>query len=117
MPPSPPGRADRSDRTPPRRIGGGRLAGLFALLLLGAAAFLLLLDVVYNQDDPVAPWFTDQMSETVATSILVAVMAVALIGEVALLLPRRAAPEPWSPGVTCLECGAWVDRPTPQGTC
>ncbi|HUR24876.1 MAG TPA: hypothetical protein VM327_02550 [Candidatus Thermoplasmatota archaeon] len=108
--------SDNPDRTP-RRITGGRLAGVLALALLGAAAFLLLLDVIYDQDDPRAPWFTGQLSQTAAATLLACAMGLLLVGEIAILLPRRDAQAPWSPGTTCLECGTWVERPTADGPC
>lgn len=101
--------AEARPATDARPFGGGRLAGLLGLTVLGAAAFLLLLDVVYRQDDPVMPVFTDNLSETVAASILVGTLAVALVAAVALLLPRRKQPDPWAPGVTCRTCGSWVE--------
>ena len=76
---------------------------------------MLLLDVVYRQDDPVVPFFTGNLSETVAASILVATLAVALVAAVALLLPRRDQPATWSPGMACQTCGTWVDDA--QGPC
>lgn len=111
MPASPP------RRTPPRRIGGGRLAAVLALALLGVMAFLLLLDTVLRRDDPVAPWFTERMPQTVAVSVIAGAMALALVGQVALLLPPARAPAQGSPGVACRACGAWIERPMPDSPC
>lgn len=105
-------------RTPPRRTGGGRLTAVLALALLGAVAFLLLVDAVLRQDDPVAPWFTGRMSQTVAASVLAGAMALALVGQVALLLPPPArAQAQGSPGMACRGCGAWIEWPMPDRPC
>jgi hypothetical protein len=93
------------------------LAALVGLTLLGAIAFLLLLDVVYRQDDPVVPEFTSRLGVTAAASILVGTLAVALVAAVAVLLPRKQRPAAWSPGAACRTCGTWVeglDGPCPS---
>jgi hypothetical protein len=98
-------------------LSAGRLWGLAALAVLGIAAFLLLLDTLYRKDDPYAPWYTGQMSQTVAASIALAVMVLCLVAEVALLLPRPEAASSWGPGATCLSCGTWAERAPLDGRC
>ena len=104
-------------RPPLRRLGAGRLAGLAALLVVGLLAFLLLLDVLYRQDSPYAPWFTGELSKDAGSAVTLGAMAIALVAAVAILALRPREAPTWAPGATCLSCGAWVDRPTANGSC
>lgn len=80
------------------------------LALLGLAAFLLLLDVLFDYADPVAKGLTDQLSRTTWITVLLITLGVLLLLELALVgRGGQAARRPDGPNAVyllgCPACG------------
>ena len=112
---------DNAARPP---LGSGTIVAIVLMAVLAAAAFIVLLDVRLNYDDPILSGVTDFASRSTMTALSLSVEAVCFLAMALLvfLRPRQAPATSWGEALAtatladdlqigCPGCGTVFEKP------